>query len=273
MTRNSDRINEIPQAYNINPQQEEPMSLPRPTFFVDLPSKGLFYGEKSSLYQKSSLELYHLTGKHEDILNNKDFIKKNVVFDKLLSALLVDKSIKLDELLIGDKNALVFSARINGFDADYSVEVVCPECEKKDEHVFDLQKCFEKPAGNLEKISPDGTFEVIVPKTQKKITCKLISSGDRKEIEAQIEKHKQFFKEDKTSSIEVSSFVVSIDGKTNREVIDAELDNLPAKDIRALKREYSQVVPSIVMDQDYSCKSCGFESKMIIPFSVGFFWG
>ncbi|NJN96180.1 MAG: hypothetical protein HC875_19755 [Anaerolineales bacterium] len=173
MTRNSDRTNEIPPAHNLTtPQPEETASLPKPTFIVDLPSKGRFYPEKSSLHKRENLELYHLTGKHEDILNNKDFIKKNIVFDKLLSSLLVDKTVKVDELLIGDKNALVFSARINGFDADYSVEITCPECEKKGEHVFDLNKCFESVSGDLSKVREDGTVEIIVPKSQKKIVCR-----------------------------------------------------------------------------------------------------
>ena len=35
---------------------------------------------------------------------------KNIVIDKLLESLVVDKTINLDDLLIGDKNALILAA-------------------------------------------------------------------------------------------------------------------------------------------------------------------
>jgi hypothetical protein len=40
-----------------------------------------------------------MTAKEEDILTNQNYIKKGVVLDKLIESLIVDKDVKLDDLL------------------------------------------------------------------------------------------------------------------------------------------------------------------------------
>jgi hypothetical protein len=50
--------------------------------------------------------------------------------DKMLESLIVDKSIKVDSLLLGDKNALVVAARISGYGSSYKTAVTCPIVEQ-----------------------------------------------------------------------------------------------------------------------------------------------
>ena len=82
-----------------------------PTEVVDLPSKGLLYPEDSPL-SSGKIEVKYMTAREEDILTSANLIKKGIVVEKLLEALIVDKSIKVDDLLIGDKNAVLIAARI-----------------------------------------------------------------------------------------------------------------------------------------------------------------
>ena len=85
-----------------------------PTEVVDLPSKGKLYPPDSPL-ASGTIEMKYMTAKEEDILTNQNYIEKGIVIDKLLQALIVDKTIDYNELLVGDKNALLIAARILGY--------------------------------------------------------------------------------------------------------------------------------------------------------------
>ena len=79
---------------------------------VTLPSKGLLYPEGSSL-RKGIIEMKYMTAKEEDILTNQNLIANGTVIDKLLQALIISP-INYNELLSGDKNAILIAARILG---------------------------------------------------------------------------------------------------------------------------------------------------------------
>ena len=78
-----------------------------PTEFVELPSRGRFYPPSHPLHNKETVEIKFMTAKEEDILTSKALIKKGIAVDRMLQSLIVDKSIKVEDLLVGDKNALV----------------------------------------------------------------------------------------------------------------------------------------------------------------------
>ncbi len=82
-----------------------------PTETVDLPSKGLLYPEDSPL-AKGTIEMKYMTAKEEDILTNQNYISDGTVIDKLLQSLIVTEGVNFNELLVGDKNAIMVAARI-----------------------------------------------------------------------------------------------------------------------------------------------------------------
>ena len=89
-----------------------------PTEMVELPSKGLVYPEDSPL-RSGQVEMKYMTAKEEDILTNQNYIKQGIVLDKLLKSLIVSK-IDYDDLILGDKNAIIVAARILGYGKDYT---------------------------------------------------------------------------------------------------------------------------------------------------------
>ena len=106
------------------PQQTQGIiSFPAPTEFVDLPSGGEYYLEGHPLHGKEKIEIKMMTAKEEDILLNENYLRSGVVIDKLLNSVLVDRTIKLDDLVIGDKNALLFATSISGLGAEYSANL------------------------------------------------------------------------------------------------------------------------------------------------------
>ena len=89
-----------------------------PTEMVTLPSKGLLYPEESPL-KKGEIEMKYMTAREEDILTNQNYIQNGTVIDKLLQSLIITP-INYNDLLVGDKNAILIAARILGYGSDYS---------------------------------------------------------------------------------------------------------------------------------------------------------
>jgi hypothetical protein len=108
-----------------------------PTETVELPSKGLLYPEDSEL-AKGIVEIKYMTAKEEDILTNQSYIKNGTVLDKLMKSLIVSK-INYDDLLIGDKNAIMVASRILGYGAEYTFNYL------GESHTVDLSQVENKP--------------------------------------------------------------------------------------------------------------------------------
>ena len=107
-----------------------------PTETVTLPSKGLVYPE-TSLLAKGEIEMRYMSARDEDILTNINFIKQGTAIDKLLKSLIVTP-IDIDELVTGDKNAVLFAARILGYGKDYSFKFRNESTGNDDEYTLDL---------------------------------------------------------------------------------------------------------------------------------------
>ena len=79
-----------------------------PTEEVELPSRGLIYPKENPL-SSGKIEIKYMTAKEEDILTNQNYVKQGTVVDKLLRSLIVDKKINYDDMITGDKNAVLVS--------------------------------------------------------------------------------------------------------------------------------------------------------------------
>ena len=98
---------------------EENVTKPKfPTEIVDLPSKGLIYPKDNPL-SSGQIEMKYMTAREEDILTNQNYISKGIVLDKLIESLIVSK-VNINDIIIGDKNALLIASRILGYGKDYT---------------------------------------------------------------------------------------------------------------------------------------------------------
>ena len=119
MSRNKDRLGSHSPEPSEAPQQPvekafDPLSFVAPTEFVELPSKGS-YPEAHPLHGKEVLEIRFMTAKEEDILASETLLKKGIALERMLDSIIIDKSIKAQDLLIGDRNALIIAARVSGY--------------------------------------------------------------------------------------------------------------------------------------------------------------
>jgi hypothetical protein len=220
-----------------------------------------------------------MTAKDEDILTSQALLKNGLAIDRLVSNLIVDKNINPDDLLIGDKNALLVAARVSGYGADYTVQVSCPSCGTAQAHTFDLT-AFE----NNEGIQPDensdsgvavtdnGTFTAVLPRTGYTAEFRLFTAQDEKnamQTSAKKAKHKL----DASASTDfLNILVVSVNGVTDRAEVNNFIDNMPAQDARHIRGCVQVVTPNVDMNQPCECSSCGAVADVEVPFTAEFFW-
>ena len=236
-----------------------------PTEQVTLPSKGLLYPKESPL-SKGEIEMKYMTAAHEDILTNANYIKNGTVIDKLLKALIVT-DIDYNELLIGDKNAILIAARILGYGKDYIITHNGKEVN------VDLTQLTEKTIDESLFKSGTNEFSFTLPKSENAITFKILTHGDEQKIETEI---KGLQKINPNSSTDLTTrmkyMITSINGDRDIKSIRTFVDNaLLAPDARALRKYYVTISPDINMkfipqDEDYVGEGID------IPISLNFFW-
>jgi len=241
-----------------------------PTEIVTLPSKGLLYPKESPL-SKGEIEMKYMTAKEEDILTNANFIRQGTVIDKLLQALIVTK-INYDELLIGDKNAILIAARVLGYGADYSFKYT-DERGQEVEASVDLSSLEEKKIDESLFKAGINEFTFNLPKSGNVVTFRLLTHGEEKKIEQEI---KGLKKVNPNSSSDITTrmkyVITSINGDREIKSIREFVDNfLLAPDARALREYYAEVQPDInlkFMPEDENYTGGG----IAIPISLNFFW-
>ena len=241
-----------------------------PTEIVSLPSKGLLYSKESPL-AKGEIEMKYMTAREEDILTNANFIKQGTVIDKLLQALIVTK-INYDDLLIGDKNAILVAARVLGYGQDYSFKYTNKQGQEV-EATVDLSTLKEKELDDTLYKSGVNSFSFTLPKSKNTVTFKLLTHGDEKKIDAEV---KGLKKVNPSAATDVTTrlkyIITSVNGDSELKSIRDFVDNfLLAPDARALREYYAKVQPDIELkyypeDEEY------IGEGVTIPITLNFFW-
>jgi len=163
-----------------------------PTEIIDLPSKGLLYSKNNPL-STGKVEMKYMTAKEEDILTSQNLIEKGLVIDMLLRSLLISngegKKVNYDDLVLGDKNAIMVAARVLGYGADYPVEFNCPKCSSKITDSVDLAKLDNKDVEITAEHS--NVFEFKLPLSKKTLSFKILTHGDEQSVEAEVKRMKK----------------------------------------------------------------------------------
>lgn len=233
-----------------------------PTEIIDLPSQGKIYSSDSPL-SEGKVEMKYMTAKEEDILTNQSYIRDGVVIDKLLQSLIVTK-FNYDDLLIGDKNAIMVASRILGYGKDYKFTYL------GEDEVIDLQAINPTPLSEEYISAEKNEFAYTLPSSGNIVTFKMLTHGDEKKIEQEL---KGLSKLNKNSSPVVTTrlkhLILSVNGEDEKAKIREFVDSyLLAQDSRAL-REY---IKGISPDIDLTFFPEGSDRRVDIPIGVNFFW-
>ena len=262
----------------VAPAAPATLSYVTPTEFVELPSRGKFYPSDHPLHNKEVIEMRFMTAKDEDILTSPALLRNGLAIDRLIENLIVDSNVSVNDLLLGDKNAVILAARISGYGEQYNVNVTCPNCEASIEHEFDLSEIPHQngtiPEDDNENVylTPEGTFVAKLPKSQFSVEFKLLTGQDEDYLEKVALKTKKLKLPEASATNLLKRLVVSVNDVTVTSEINNFIDNMPAQDARFLRACVATVTPNVDMTQEVECSSCGTVSEMAVPFTSEFFW-
>jgi len=253
-----------------------------PTEIVELPSKGLVYSEDNPL-SSGKVEMKYMTAKEEDILSTQSYIKDGTVLDRLLKSLLIGngngQSVKYDDLVVGDKNAIMIAARILGYGKDYKVNIIDPFSGEKQEEVIDLTEFENKPYdGSNQSELNKNEFEFTLPNSNREIIFQLLTESKEKYIKRQIKNLTKASRKvgDKTSkelTTRLKTMIVSVDGETDKKYISSFVDNeLFAVDSRAIRSHIKEIAPDIDLTFEFISEETGERREMSMPMDTSFFW-
>ena len=223
--------------------QPAPLAFSAPTEFVILPSRGEFYSEDHPLYKQETIEIRFMTAK--------------------------DAS----SLLLGDRNAILISARASAYGSDYPVTLRCEKCASTTEAEYDLrsvqtqENCFDKQFLREKGVRYDRqtmTFDVTLPSSGVEVGVQLIDGKKEKKI---------LERENKNLITGIlSSFLVKVNGDTNYDRVMDFLDLMPASDSKFLRDLFPLLAPNVKLTMMHRCEACFHIKEQEVPLSAGFFW-
>ena len=244
-----------------------------PTEFVELPSKGLFYPEDHPLHNEKVIEIKHMTAKEEDILTSEALLRNELAIDRLLESVIVDQDISVDDLLLGDKSAILIATRVTGFGPHYEVTATCGACGEKSNQVFNLDDIepvkIDLPDGVQNE--GDGVFSFDLPISKVRIYVRLLTSKDEKDIaNNMISKNKKQIQNPITGLIK--GIVVQANEHTDKDMLHQFIEAMPLPDLKLLRKTYEKIKPDLDLNMDYACPHCDSEEKVGMPMTAAFFW-
>jgi hypothetical protein len=233
---------------------------------IKLPSKGMFYSHRIA-----EVSVEYMTSKDEDLLTTPSLIENGTVLDILLKRKIKTPGITVDELLAGDRNALILFLRTSSYGADYSVQVTDPRSGIPFKDSVNLLQLKYKEPQEL----PDeyGHFTVDIPMRKKTITFRLLTSGEDMTIYKKSEAIKEAYNEEfsQYSTMKLKAHVVAVNEKTDRSYIDKFVDAMPALDAMTIRRKIIDVSPDVDMAYEFMTKD-GYKFTANLTIGIDFFF-
>lgn len=245
---------------------------------VPLPSKGVVYPVDHPLHLQETVQIRAMTAREEDILTSKALIKKGTVITELIKSCLINKSIDPNDMILGDRNALMVALRITGYGSDYAIEVGCPSCGERSKQNFNLS---ELPITGLKQepiAMGSNLFEAVMPKhreTDPELTIRYRHMTGNDEVEVtsiQERKKKQGFKTDNLITTRYRQQIVAVNDISDKTKIQMFIQKMPTRYSLALRKAMDSNEPGVNMKQHIQCPHCSEESEVSMPLGASFFW-
>ena len=238
-----------------------------PSEVVDLPSGGKIYGKDSPLYE-GKIELKYMTAREEDILTSQNLITKGVVVQRLLDSLILTDGVKSDDLIIGDKNAVMVAARILAYGPEYECEVTHPTTGELVTHTFNLADC---PFKDMSTDVKENRFEIKLPVSKAKVIFKLLTGVEEELIAKELKQIKKLGGEVSPElTTRLRHVIISVDDDEKSSTVNNFAQNMLSRDSLFLRAEIVRIAPDINMEQEVEIG--GETVKVAIPMTATFFW-
>jgi rubredoxin len=274
LSRNKNRLGGHEPQNTGSPAAFNPLNFVAPTEFVELPSQGKAYPEGHPLYDQDTIEIRYMTAKDEDILTSQTLLKKGVALDRFLENIVLDKSIDLNTILVGDKNAILVAARASGYGFEYDTTLTCPQCSTKTNVVFDLRNptvsgILDSNQDIVTEVSR-GVYSTTMPLSKFNVSFRLMNSEDENVLSKAI--REKNLGDENVLTGQFKRIIMSIEDYTEQNIIDQYVENMPTVDSRHFKMCIKACNPNIEIKENFKCRNCSFEQEVDVPFGTDFFW-
>jgi len=244
-----------------------------PTEVISLPSQGKCYPEDNPL-SSGQIEIKYMTAREEEILASQNLIRKGVVLDKLFESIIVDKKINIDDIIIGDKNAIMLAVRILGYGPEYEIQIA-DDLGNTSEHTVDLGKVQTKEI-DFDKLSRDNKY-TFKTSTGIKLEWRMLTHGDEKKVDADVRALQRLNKGGDGTSSELTTryryMITAVDGESDTKSITDFINNkFLTRDTREFRKAINEIQPDVNMEFEYENPQTGEVEVRPIPMGVGFFW-
>jgi rubredoxin len=239
-----------------------------PTDEIELPSQGKYYpsGQKT-------VKVKYLTAEDENILTSPDLIKNGKVLDVLLNHAVIDKSLRPDDMLTGDKNAVLLALRSTGYGDDYEVKMNCPECTEQYKTSVKLSSLKHKPIQG--ESDQNGEFSVQLPKLRMMAKFRLLTGKDESYLTKKVESLKKLKKNTGESNLLTERYllqIMEINGNRDKIYISNAISKMPISDSYFLREYIGLVDPGVNMEHEFECTNCGHVYEDTVPITAKLFW-
>jgi hypothetical protein len=250
--------------------QQGQRSFPFPTEIISLPSKGLCYPEGSPL-SKGEITIKLMTAKEEDILTSTNLIRKGIQLDKLLESIVVEPGVHINDLLVGDKNAILVTSRMLAFGPDYPITVKDNVTGEEVQTNIDLSKIQVKEIDES-LLNRQNEYEFVLPVSKTPIKFKLLTHGDELAINKDVEASEKITKQGNEITTRYRRIIVEVNGNRDLGFISNFVTNqLLAGDSRGLRKYMKEITPDLDLIHDFT-HSDGETEALRIPFGLNFFY-
>jgi hypothetical protein len=262
---------QVTRGLNTPQVQQTKKSFPFPTEVISLPSKGLVYPESSPL-ANGEITIKLMTAKEEDILTSTALIKKGIQLDKLFESLIVEPGVNPNDIVTGDKNAILISSRILAFGPEYGVTINDPEENEPVDVTVDLSKIKVKEV-NESLLNRNNEFDFVLPVSKISVKFKLLTHGDEVAINKDIEASQKTLKQRNEITARWRRIITEINGNRDVGYISNFVANqLLAGDSKALRKYMNEISPDLDLTFDYTSPVTGETEALKIPFGIDFFY-
>lgn len=234
---------------------KNPDDLQSPFDLVQFPSLGLFYKDKTP-----GVLVKYLSGVEENILTAPSLVSTGEAMDIALNSVILNEGIDVNQLLIGDKHAILMYLRSTAYGDAYQVHITCPKCTLTGKTEFYISSMMAKDI--VEMPDEHGEYYFIMPKMKIQgqpviVKFKPRTVADEKKINYEIEMEKQNPRAlPQSITIRYKNQVTSINGNDNPEYISKVSSNFPIKDSLALRSYMDRVEPGIDSKISLTCEHC-----------------
>lgn len=267
----NDEIKNLAKQHDI-PEQfiERESEFQVPTEEIELPSGGVFYSNG-----KSTVKIKYLTAEEDNILFSPDLIKSGKVLDILLESAVLDKDLRPEDMLSGDRNYLLIATRRTGFGDEYEPgEMTCESCNNKFNPVVDLSKLQPKKLEVMPE-TEEGWYSVQMPVMKMTIKFRFLRGSDEKRMRKSQESSGKKTGQFKISRLITDRYllqIMEVNGNRDKLYIQKFINAMPTKDSLFFREYVRRIEPGIDLSYDFECPHCGHIETTDVPITAKLFY-